>query len=70
MCFKGYDSVFEVSFELDEDALHEMSPDAGSGEAAVLAVFDQNRAKIARAAARSYSRKRRDGVQSISPADF
>jgi hypothetical protein len=70
VCFRGYDSVFEVAFELDERALHRMSPNAVADEASVLAVFDMNRARIERAAAKSYARRRQAGLYSISPSDF
>jgi hypothetical protein len=70
VCFKGYDSVFEIAFELDEQALHEMSPDDEPGEKAMLAVFDLNRGRIERAAAVSYSRRRQLSLYSLSRSDF
>lgn len=56
--FGGYDSVFEVSFDLDEDALYRMAPQADQSEESLLAVFDLNRMQIERAANAAYSRRR------------
>jgi hypothetical protein len=60
VCFWGYDSAFEISFHLDEDALCKVSPHAARNEASFLHVFDVNRVRIQEAASVAYSRRRRN----------
>jgi Protein of unknown function (DUF1488) len=71
VCFWGHDSAFEVSFQLDEEALIKISPYANRDEASLLHVFDVNRARIQETASVAYSRSR--GPQSyyrLSASDF
>ena len=68
--FRGYDSIFEVTFELDEGALRAMDVTAPAGEASMLAVFDRNRTKIERAAEKSFARRRRERLHELTAADF
>lgn len=60
ICFWGYDSAFEVSFHLDEEALREISPFSDRDEASLLHVFDVNLARIQEAASVAYSRQRQN----------
>lgn len=67
--FKGYDSVFEIAFHVDEIALQEMSTTPDHSQAALLALFDTNRTKIERAAKRAYSRRKSHFLR-LSVSDF
>jgi hypothetical protein len=59
VCFWGHDAASEVSFHLDEEALHRISRFADRDETSMLRVFDVNRARIEAAASAVYSRKRK-----------
>jgi len=67
--FKGYDTVFEVAFELGADAMRRLSPAVGNDEASLLVAFDLHRERIERVAARSYSGRHRE-VVTLSGANF
>ena len=67
--FWGYDSAFEISFYVAEDALRLISPEAYEGEAAMLQAFDANLPRIQQVAAKAYSRKRQSYYQ-LSAPDF
>jgi hypothetical protein len=67
--FWGYDSAMERSFFVTQDALKRIQPDMLFEEAAILSVFDSNRALIYAAAAKVYSRGPR-GSYDIIAADF
>ena len=56
VCFWGYNSAFEISFHLDEEALCKVSPYVARNEASLLHVFDVNRVRIHEAAGVAYSR--------------
>ena len=60
VCFWGYDSAFEMSFHLDEDALFRISPYVDRNEASLLHVFDVNRARIHEAASVAYTRQQQN----------
>lgn len=67
--FWGHDSAFEISLQIDEDALQRISPYEQEDEAALLSVFDVHRAKIERATRSAYS-KRRTNHRRLSISDF
>jgi len=67
--FWGYDSTKEVTFDVDEDALHAISPAMGHDEASSLLVFDSNRALIEHAASGAYKR-RPQCYHRLSASDF
>ena len=67
--FKGYDTVFEVAFELDSAAIRRLSPVVGEDEGALLGAFDLNRERIERVAGRAYSKRRGDFIR-LSASDF
>ena len=69
--FWGYDSTFEISFQLDEEALCKISPYANRDEASLLHVFDVNRARIEEAATVAYTRARkRQNYHRLSASDL
>jgi len=71
VCFWGHDSMFEVSFHVDEEALCKISPYANRDEASLLCVFDVNRARIEEAASVAYSRSRgRQNYHRLSSSDL
>ena len=67
--FWGYDGAFEVSFFVDEDALHKLAPAAGASEPALLKSFDDNLDRIRKAAGTAYGR-RRQGSYVLTSSDF
>jgi hypothetical protein len=67
--FWGHDVMFEVSFRLDESALHRLTNLPECDEATALAVFDTNRAHIRNAALRMY-RKTSKRYCELSAADL
>lgn len=67
--FWGSDASLEVTFQVDFEALHKLSPDAGAVEADVLRIFDQNREAILNAARLAYSRHR-IGYHRLTGASF
>jgi hypothetical protein len=67
--FWGYDSAFEISFYLAEDALRLISPQSNPGEAALLQAFDANLPRIQQVASKAYARKRQPYYQ-LSVPDF
>jgi Protein of unknown function (DUF1488) len=69
VCFWGYDSAFEISFNLDEEALCKVSPYVARNEASLLHVFDVNRVRIHEAAGVAYSRRRQNHYR-LSVADL
>ncbi len=60
VCFWGHDSAFEISFQLDEEALCKISPYADRNEASLLHVFDVNRTRIQESASVAYSRRQQN----------
>jgi hypothetical protein len=69
VCFWGYDSAFEISFQIAEDALRLINPQSRRDEAALLQVFDANRPRIEQAALKAYNRKSLS-FHRLSAADF
>ncbi len=69
VCFWGHDAAFEVSFQLDQEALHEISPFADQDEASLLHIFDVNLVRIQEAATAAYARDK-NNFQRLSAADF
>lgn len=69
VCFWGYDSAFEISFYVGEDALRRISPQSHPDEAALLQAFDANRPRIEKVAAQAYAR-RRQSFYHLSAPDF
>ena len=69
VCFWGYDSAFEISFYVGEDALRVISPQSHPGESALLQTFDAHRQRIQQAASKAYARKRQSFYQ-LSAPDF
>jgi hypothetical protein len=69
ICFWGYDSAFEISFCVAEDALRLISPQSHAGEAALLQAFDANRQRIEKVASKAYARKRQSFYH-LSAPDF
>ena len=68
--FGGYDTVFEVAFEVDTGALAQIDTEGKlHDEAAWLAVFDDNRALIERVASAVYAKQPRRFVQ-LAAAHF
>jgi hypothetical protein len=68
--FWGYDTVREVQFLVDQDALLRLWPGSGSAEAAILAAFDKGRERIVEVASRVYSRQQPRSSYVLSAADF
>ena len=68
--FRGYDSVFEIAFHLDEAALQKISPYTPADESSLLAVFDLHRDRINRIALIAYKLRRRQSLHRLSAADF
>jgi Protein of unknown function (DUF1488) len=69
ICFWGHDSAKEVSFQLDEGAIHHISRFADRDEASMLHVFDVNRARIEAAASAAYLKQRKSFYR-LSAADL
>lgn len=67
--FVGHFAIFEITFDLDQDALIRMSPRAASDEASLLGVFDANRPRIEAVANTVYWRIRKDYCR-LSARDF
>ncbi|WP_354211486.1 MULTISPECIES: DUF1488 domain-containing protein [unclassified Bradyrhizobium] len=67
--FWGYDSAFEASFFIEEDALRRLQPSAQSNESGFLNSFDSNRDLICAAAASVYVRGSR-GSYDLVAANF
>ncbi|MES1198580.1 MAG: DUF1488 family protein [Pseudomonadota bacterium] len=67
--FRGYDTVFEISFDLAEGALRRLSPGAAQDETSLLAVFDLHRDRIERVANAVYSRQQKEFLN-LSASDF
>lgn len=67
--FWGYDSMFEVSFYLDEAALMKFNPRMEMDEPSSLRVFDGNRTRIQKAASVAYERQRQSFYR-LSANDF
>lgn len=62
--FGGYDTVFEIAFEVNTEALARMQfPKALQDEAGWLAVFDNNRERIEGVASAAYAKQKRRFVQ-------
>lgn len=62
--FGGYDTVFEIAFEVNTEALARMDfPKAFQDETGWLAVFDDNRERIERVASAVYAKQKRRFVQ-------
>lgn len=67
--FRGYDSVFEVAFHVEEIALHAMSTNPDHSQSALLALFDANRTEIERVAKRAYYRRKAHFLR-LTASDF
>jgi hypothetical protein len=67
--FWGYDSAFEVCFQMGRDALARVAGKPCIGEQALLQAFDTNRPRIHAAATKAYTR-RRGSYFALAPADF
>ena len=67
--FWGHDGALEISFFIEEDALHRIAPATMRSEAAALKVFDGNRDRILKAAKGAYAR-RRQGSYCLVASDF
>jgi len=57
--FWGYDSVIEVSFFVEADALQKLCPNMESTEAGFLKAFDAVRNRIYKVAEKAYTRNRK-----------
>jgi len=60
----------ETSFFISIGALQQLAPGTLRGEAALLAVFDKNRARILEVATKVYGRGRLGISYDLGPADF
>ncbi len=69
VCFWGHDATFEITFNVEEDALRLISPQSHGGEAALLQAFDANRPRIETAAIKAYGRTRQSFYR-LSGSDF
>lgn len=67
--FWGYDSAFEVCFQVGRDALARVVGEPCVGEQALLHAFDTNRPRIHAVATRAYTR-RRGSYFALAPTDF
>ena len=65
----GYDSAFEVSFLVEEDALCHIDRNALRDEVGLLDAFDANRDRILGAARKAYSR-RGSRFYTLAASDF
>ena len=54
--FWGYDSVIEVSFNVEADALKKLCPEMGDAEAEFLKAFDTVRKRVHEVAEKVYGR--------------
>jgi hypothetical protein len=54
--FWGYDSVIEISFHIEVNALQKLYPEMSGSEADVLQTFDASRERIYKAADKVYVR--------------
>ncbi len=69
ICFWGYDSVIEISFFVEADALQKICPDMVSTEAGFLKAFDAERKRIHEVADRVYGRGRKGSYAYILVAE-
>lgn len=69
VCFWGHDSVIEVPFFLEENAIFALCPDTQTTEAGILAAFDLERERILAAASSAY-RGQRQRSYTLSAAQF
>ena len=69
ICFWGYDSVIEISFFVEADALNKLCPNMDSTEAGFLEAFDAERKRIHKVADRVYSRDRKGSYAYILAAE-
>ena len=67
--FWGYDSTLEIAFEVDDEALHVICPQAERSEQSLLSAFDDNRTLIEQAAVKKYARNRQSYLR-LSSRDF
>ena len=69
--FIGYDSVLEISFFLEMDALLKLQPNLDDSESAILQAFDNARQRIQEVASQVYkSRPNLSFTYHLVPADF
>ena len=69
--FIGYDSVLEISFFLEMDALLKLQPNLDDSESAILQAFDNARQRIQEVASQVYkSRPNLSFTYHLGPADF
>ena len=70
VCFIGHDSMFQVRFFVEAEALAGSGiARGGSGETAYLSTFDALRTFIHDVASKAYARSRRDSY-TLTAADF
>ena len=67
--FWGHDSMLEVAFEVEDQAIHIICPTALRNEESLLNAFDANRSRIEKIAGQMYGRQRRSYLR-LSAADF
>lgn len=67
--FWGYDAMHEVSFEVEDQAIHLICPTALRSEESLLNAFDVNRSRIEKVAGQVYGRRRGSYLR-LSAADF
>lgn len=70
--FSGYDSVKEISFFLELDALSKLTPNSIESEAEILRAFDDSRLRIEKVACIVYatSPPNRNFTYHLLPTDF
>ncbi len=69
--FTGYDTVKEISFFLDVDALVKLQPELADTERDILEAFDNARQRIHEVASHVYaSRPNQSFTYHLEPADF
>jgi len=61
--FWGQDSTSEIAFEVTDETLRAICPQADETETALLEVFDKYRPRIERAAAQKYARDKQSYIQ-------
>ena len=67
--FWGHDSMLEVAFEVEDQAIHLICPAALRNEESLLKAFDVNRSRIEQIAGKVYG-KRRGSWLRLSASDF
>ena len=71
VCFWGYDSMIEISFFVEADALKRLCPEMSGAEAGFLKAFDAVRNRIQEVADKVYARGgKRSYAYSLAAEDF